>query len=102
MRNSLSGQRGKPPWKPSGRPLATPAMPPAKLGSEKADRVMMAYLTYRVEITRDESRSSGTASIEITAYIDRVPETNVPEFRRLSKAFKGVWNSRLQYTGDFE
>src|SRR5947199_3456235 len=38
MRNSLSGSRGKPPWKPSGRPLATPAMPPAKLGSEKADR----------------------------------------------------------------
>src|SRR5712671_5106523 len=27
MRNSLSGPRGKPPWKPSGRPLATPAMP---------------------------------------------------------------------------
>src|SRR2546423_11920358 len=38
MRNSLSKWRGKPPWKPSGRPLATPAMPPAKLGSEKADR----------------------------------------------------------------
>ena len=46
----------------------------------------MAYLTYRVEITRDESRSSGTASIEITAYIDRVPETNEPEFGRLSRA----------------
>ena len=43
----------------------------------------MAYLTYRVEITRDESRPSGTASIEITAYIDRVPETNEPEFGRL-------------------
>ena len=40
----------------------------------------MAYLTYRVEITRDESRPSGTASVEITAYIDRVPETNEPEF----------------------
>jgi hypothetical protein len=38
MRNSLSGWRGKPPWKPSGRPLATPAMLPAKLGSEKADK----------------------------------------------------------------
>ena len=33
-------ERGKPLWKPSGRPLATPAMPPAKLGSEKADRVI--------------------------------------------------------------
>jgi hypothetical protein len=62
----------------------------------------VAHLTYRVEITRDESRQSGTASIEITAYIDRMPETNEPEFGRLSRAFKGVWNSRLQYTGDFE
>ena len=62
----------------------------------------MAHLTYRVEITRDESRPSGTTSIEITAYIDRVPETNEPEFGRLSRALKGVWNSRLQYTGDFE
>ena len=62
----------------------------------------MAHLTYRVEITRDEQRSSGTASIEITAYIDRLPETNEPELGRLSRAYKGVWNSRLQYTGDFE
>jgi hypothetical protein len=62
----------------------------------------MAYLTYRVEITRDESRRSATPTIEITAYIDRVPETNEPELGRLSRACKGVWNSRLQYTGDFE
>ena len=62
----------------------------------------MAYLTYRVEITRDVSRRSGTPSNEITAYIDRVPETNEPELGRLSRACKGVWNSRLQYTGDFE
>jgi hypothetical protein len=40
----------------------------------------MAYLTYCVQITRDESRPSGTAIVEITAYIDRVPETNEPEF----------------------
>ena len=40
----------------------------------------MAYLTYRVEITRDESRRSDTPSTEITAYIDRIPETNEPEF----------------------
>ena len=39
-RNSLSGPRGRPPWKPSGRSLATPAMPPAKLRSERADRVI--------------------------------------------------------------
>jgi hypothetical protein len=31
-----------------------------------------------------------------------MPETNEPEFGRLSRALKGVWNSRLQYTGDFE
>jgi hypothetical protein len=62
----------------------------------------MAYLTYRVEITRDESQASANASIEVTAYIDRVPETDAPEVGRLSRAYKGVWNSRLQYTGDFE
>ena len=62
----------------------------------------MAYLTYRVEITRDELQASANASIEVTAYIDRVPETDAPEFGRLSRAYKGVWNSRLQYTGDFE
>ena len=56
----------------------------------------MAYLTYRVEITRDESRRSDTPSIEITAYIDRLPETNEPEFGRLSRAYKGLWNSRPQ------
>ena len=40
MRNSLSRQRVKPPSKPSGRPLATPAMPLAKLEREEADRVI--------------------------------------------------------------
>ncbi|HEY2540720.1 MAG TPA: hypothetical protein VGI28_14680 [Stellaceae bacterium] len=62
----------------------------------------MSYLTYRVEITRDEVHASTAPNIEITAYIDRVPETDAPEFGRLSRAYKGVWNSRLQYTGDFE
>lgn len=61
----------------------------------------MAYLTFRVEITRDEVRAAKAPSIEITAYIDRIPETNAPEVGRLSRAYKGVWNSRLQYTGDF-
>ena len=62
----------------------------------------MGYLTYRVEITRDELGASATPNVEITAYIDRLPETDAPEFGRLSRAYKGVWNSRLQYTGDFE
>ncbi len=61
----------------------------------------MAYQTFRVEITRDETRASAPVSIEITAYIDRMPETNEATVGRLSRAQRGVWNSRLQYTGDF-
>ena len=62
----------------------------------------MAYQTLRVEVTRDETRDDGPISIEITAYIDRMPETNEATIGRLSRAWRGVWNSRLQYTGDFE
>ena len=62
----------------------------------------MAYQTFRVEITRDETRESGPVGIEITAYIDRMPETNEATIGRLSRASRGVWNSRLQYTGDFD
>jgi len=61
----------------------------------------MAYLTFRVEVTRDETRADGPVGIEITAYIDRMPETNEATIGRLSRAWRGVWNSRLQYTGDF-
>jgi len=38
----------------------------------------MAYLTYRVEITRDESRRSDTPSIEITAYSTAFPKPTSP------------------------
>ena len=62
----------------------------------------MAYQTFRVEITRDETRDGGPVSIEITAYIDRMPETREATIGRLSRAWRGVWNSRLQYTGDFD
>jgi hypothetical protein len=62
----------------------------------------MAYHTFRVEITRDETRDGGPVGIEITAYIDRMPETNEATVGRLSRAWRGVWNSRLQYTGDFD
>ena len=61
----------------------------------------MAYQTFRVEITRDETRDDGPVGIEITAYIDRMPE-NQATVGRLSRAWRGVWNSRLQYTGDFD
>ncbi len=95
MRNLLSRQRGKPPWKPSGRPFVMPAMPPAKLGSEKADRSSVDRWTedcrpdLPVKVTRHESRRPGTASVAITNYIDRIPETNEPELGRLSIVFKG-------------
>jgi hypothetical protein len=62
----------------------------------------MAYQTFRVEITRDETRDDGPVSIEITAYIDRMPETNEATIGRLSRAWRGVWKSRLQYAGDFD
>jgi hypothetical protein len=62
----------------------------------------MGYQTFRVEITRDETRDGGPVGIEITAYIDRMPETNEATIGRLSRARRGVWNSRLQYTGDFD
>jgi hypothetical protein len=59
-------------------------------------------MTYRVEITRDETRASGGVRIEITAYIGRVPETNEAGVGRLTRAPRGVWNSRLLFSGDFE
>jgi hypothetical protein len=62
----------------------------------------MAYQTFRVEITRDETREGRPVSIEITAYIDRMPETDEASIGRLSRASRGVWNTRLQYTGDFD
>jgi hypothetical protein len=61
----------------------------------------MSYLTFRVEITRDEWQADAPVGIEITAYIDRVPETDAPTCGMLTRASKGVWNSRLQFTGDF-
>jgi len=61
----------------------------------------MSYLTFRVEITRDEWKADAPVGIEITAYIDRIPETDAPTRGMLTRAGKGVWNSRLQFTGDF-
>ena len=62
----------------------------------------MSYQTFRVEITRDETVASGGVSIEITAYIDRLPETHDYSVGMLTRVPKGVWNSRLQFAGDFE
>jgi hypothetical protein len=62
----------------------------------------MSYETYRVEITRDEWQPAAPLTIEITAYLDRVPETGDYSRGMLTRAPKGVWNSRLQFAGDFE
>jgi len=62
----------------------------------------MAYETYRVEITRDETQADGAVGVEITAYLERVPETDAPTRGRLTRASRGVWNSRLHFTGDFD
>lgn len=61
----------------------------------------MSYETFRVEITRDETRADAAVMIEITAYLDRLPETNEYTRGMLTRAARGVWNSRLQFTGDF-
>ena len=58
-------------------------------------------MTFRVEITRDETVSSGGATAEITAYIERPPETGGAGYEELARAQAGVWNSRLLITGDF-
>jgi hypothetical protein len=62
----------------------------------------MSYQTFRVEVTRDETVASGGVGIEITAYFDRVPETHDYSLGMLTRVPKGVWNSRLQFAGDFE
>jgi len=62
----------------------------------------MTYETYRVEATRDETSATSGFSVEIVAYIDRIPETDAPTRGMLTRAAMGVWNSRLQFTGDFE
>ena len=61
----------------------------------------MSYMTFRVEITRDETRASGAVRVEITAYIDRMPESHDYSVGMLSRAPHEVWSSRLQYAGDF-
>ena len=63
---------------------------------------LMSDLTFRVEITRDEWKPAEPVGIEITVYIERVPETNEYSRGMLTRAPKGVWNSRLQFTGDFD
>ena len=58
-------------------------------------------MTYRVEVTRDETVMTGGVAIEIAAYIERSPETPEIGHETLLRAPKGVWNSRLLFSGDF-
>jgi hypothetical protein len=54
----------------------------------------MAYHTLRVEITCDKTRDGGPISIEITAYIDRMPETNDATIGCLSRGMAGAFALR--------
>jgi hypothetical protein len=58
-------------------------------------------VTYRVEITTDETRRAFDATVEITVFIDRVPETNEAGIGRIIRVPGGVWTTRLYYAGDF-
>jgi hypothetical protein len=62
----------------------------------------MAYETFRVEVTRDETRDGGAVTVAITAYIDRAPEFEDAGQGRLTRASNEVWNSRRQLTGHFD
>jgi hypothetical protein len=62
----------------------------------------MSYETFRVEITRDETTAAVNPTVEITAYLDREPEHNDYSRGMLVRVPKGVWNTRLQFAGDFE
>lgn len=62
----------------------------------------MTYQTFRVEVTRDETVAAGGVGVEMTAYLDRVPETGDYSRGMLTRVPKDVWNSRLQFAGDFE
>ena len=46
----------------------------------------MSYETYRVEVTRDEWKPDVPVTVEITAYLDRVPETDMPTRGMLTRA----------------
>ena len=59
-------------------------------------------MVFRVEVFRDETRASGGVTVEITAYIDRDPETPAADLGRLVRVYQSVWNTRLLYSGDFD
>jgi hypothetical protein len=62
----------------------------------------MSTTVFRVEVFRDETRVAGGVTVEITAYIDRVPETDMAGPGYLARVPQSVWNTRMLYSGDFE
>jgi len=56
---------------------------------------------FRVEIIREETLGPDGVSIDITAYINRVPDDNEADFGSLSQVPVSMWNTRMLYTGDF-
>ena len=69
--------------------------PPSRVSSRVTSTRQVSYAI-------GEAYTAGAVGIEITAYLDRVPETDAPTRGRLTRASRGVWNSRLQFTGDFD
>src|ERR1700680_2062136 len=97
MRTSLSGPRGKPPWKQSSKPLATSAMPTAKLGSERADKVINRWV-------------DGANRLQDYVLAARVPLVSCPTYllpaaaKTKSICLHRVWiaRSERQTEADFE
>lgn len=58
-------------------------------------------MTYRVEIMRDETVATGGATVDITAFIDRTPETNEAGVGRIIRIPRSVWKTRMYFAGDF-
>ena len=61
----------------------------------------MAYETYRVEVTRDETVPEGGVASRSPPISTVMPETHDYTVGMLSRAPRGVWNSRLLFAGDF-
>src|SRR5271168_5265073 len=90
MRNSPSGRRGKPSSKQNGKPLATPAMPPAKLGSEKADKASTI-------LGRSKTGYTGVLIEEIWVAPDRkVFPRALDRLRRPSVTRRQAWPHRAE------
>ncbi len=62
----------------------------------------MAYQTFRVETTRDETRDAGAGQHRDHRLYRSHAGDQRGHDRAVESGLGGVWNSRLQYSGDFE